>query len=76
MRINPQNPQSYHTIIITIDIVSETAAITVLHVDDDVEFVDLAAERLEQESEQLTVETATSASEHPLSPKQITVRLR
>ena len=63
MRINPQNPQSYHTIIITTDIVSETAAITVLHVDDDVEFVDLAAERLEQESEQLTVETATSASE-------------
>ena len=63
MRINPQNLQSYNTIIMTTNIMSETAEITVLHVDDDVEFVELAAEGLEQESEQLTVETATSASE-------------
>jgi len=34
VRINPQNLQSYNTIIMTTNIMSETAEITVLHVDD------------------------------------------
>jgi len=43
--------------------VSETAGIHVLHVDDEPDFVGLAADMLEREDSRYSVETATSASE-------------
>jgi PAS domain S-box-containing protein len=43
--------------------VSETANISVLHVDDEPDFADLAADMLEREDNRFTVATATSASE-------------
>lgn len=42
---------------------SETANISVLHVDDEPDFADLAADMLEREDDRFTVATATSASE-------------
>ncbi|WP_443984572.1 PAS domain S-box protein [Halorientalis marina] len=45
------------------NIVNEPSSISVLHVDDDPDFADLAADMLEREDERITVETATSASE-------------
>jgi PAS domain S-box-containing protein len=43
--------------------VSQTRGIHVLHIDDEPDFADLAADMLEREDDRFTVETATSASE-------------
>lgn len=42
---------------------NKSAGIRVLHVDDEPDFTELAAEMLEREDNRFTVETATSASE-------------
>jgi PAS domain S-box-containing protein len=55
-------PQPYDEQLSNSDIVNETASISVLHVDDEPDFADLAADMLEREDDRFAVASATSAS--------------